>query len=138
MAERHARLLEVVHQLRALWSEERHESFRGFPMPQVTPPIVAGTNSVALAEIAGRHLDGVNTRFNHPQRAELLAAARRASGGREDFDVSVWAPFTPEHADREHPFQEELRREGVTRLVLFEAGVPDPDTIAGAARYLAG
>lgn len=138
MAERHARLLDVVTQMRAVWSHDRDESFRGFPVPRVAPPIVAGTNSLALAEIAGRHLDGVNTRFNHPQRAELLAAARRASGDRAGFDVSVWAPFVPEHADPAHPFQDELRAEGVTRLVLFESGVPDPATIARAARYLAG
>lgn len=136
MVARHERLVETVSTMRGIWGHDRDESLRGFPRPHVTPPIIVGTNSVALAEIAGRLFDGVNTRFNHPERATLLAAARSASGDRADFDVSVWAPFVPEYADPDHGFHRELVAEGVDRLILLEAGSPDPERIAAVARYL--
>ena len=135
MAARHSRLIDSVEVMRHLWSDDRHESFNGFPRPARPPRIFAGTNSVALAELAGRHLDGVNTRFNHPDRGEIIRAAVTASGNKADFDVSVWAPFVPEYADPEHPFHQELVKEGVTRLILFETQLPDPQKIAAMARY---
>jgi alkanesulfonate monooxygenase SsuD/methylene tetrahydromethanopterin reductase-like flavin-dependent oxidoreductase (luciferase family) len=136
MKARHARLLESVEIMRNLWAHDRPEDFRGFPRPQVAPRIIAGTNSIALARIAGEHLDGVNTRWNHPERRDILHAAREASSGRTDLDVSVWAPFVPEYADPENSVYQELVAEGVTRLVLFEDGQPDPQKIVGMSRYL--
>lgn len=136
MAERHTRLTEVVETLRSIWSNERHESFEGFPKPDVQPPIVVGTNSLALARIAGAHTDGVNTRFNHPDRASLLGAAIGASGHRKDFDVTVWCWFEPEYADAEHPFHRELVAEGVTRLIMFHRNAPDLGRITSVSKYL--
>ena len=78
----------------------------------------------------------MNARFNHPERAALLAAAREASGNRPDFDSSVWSWFEPEYADADHPFHKELLVEGVTRLIMFQRGAPDVAAIASTAKYL--
>ena len=136
MAQRHQRLLTNIETMRHLWSQDRHESFRGFPRPHRTPRVIAGTNSIELATLAGTHLDGVNTRFNHPQRGAIMRAALTAAAHHTDFDVSVWAPFVPEYADPEHSFYKELLAEGVTRLILFESGSPEPARIAAMSRYL--
>lgn len=135
MSARHHKLLESVEVMRSVWADNRHEDFRGFPRPTVAPRIIAGTNSIGLARIAGEHLDGVNTRWNHPERRDILHAAREASGNRRDLDVSVWAPFVPEYGDPENSLYQELVAEGVTRLVLFEDGRPDPQKIAAMSRY---
>lgn len=136
MADRHDRLAEVVETMKSIWSNERHESFVGFPRPHVSPPIIVGVNSRALARRAGQITDGVNTRFNHPDRAALLQGAIEASGHRSGFDASVWSWFVPEYADPAHPFHQELAAEGVTRLIMFERGAPNIDAISSVSRYL--
>jgi alkanesulfonate monooxygenase SsuD/methylene tetrahydromethanopterin reductase-like flavin-dependent oxidoreductase (luciferase family) len=136
MSARHERLLENIAVMRDIWAHDRHESFVGFPRPLQEPPIIVGVNSLGLAALAGKHFDGVNTRFNHPQRAELIAAAKHAHSG-TSFDVSVWSPFVPEYADPEHPFHKELVADGVTRLIMFDYGAPHVETIEKTRRYLA-
>ena len=136
MTDRHNRLAEVVDIMRSIWAENRDERFAGFPRPMKQPPIIVGVNSMALARRAGEMTDGVNTRFNHPERAALIAAAREASGNRPDFDSSVWSWFEPEYADAAHPFHKELLAEGVTRLIMFQRGAPDVAAIAATAKYL--
>ncbi len=135
MAQRHQRLVDNVQVMRGIWSHDRDESFVGFPRPHVEPPIIVGVNSVGLATIAGQRFDGINTRFNHPQRAELVRVARAAAGDRP-FDVSVWSPFVTEYADPDHPFHRELVAEGVTRLVMFDIGTPDLALVQSVRRYL--
>jgi alkanesulfonate monooxygenase SsuD/methylene tetrahydromethanopterin reductase-like flavin-dependent oxidoreductase (luciferase family) len=137
MAQRHARLTDVVGVMREIWGRDRDAKFVGFPRPHVHPPIVVGVNSMALARLAGLHADGVNTRFNHPERAQLIAESVAASGNRSDFDVSVWSWFVPEYADPEHSFHKELAAEGVTRLIMFERDAPNVSAIAQTSRYLA-
>ena len=136
MTDRHNRLAEVVDIMRSIWAENRDERFAGFPRPMKQPPIIVGVNSMALARRAGEMTDGVNTRFNHPERAALIAAAREASGNRPDFDTSVWSWFEPEYADPAHPFHKELLAEGVTRLIMFQRGAPDVAAISATAKYL--
>ena len=136
MADRHNRLAEVVETMRSIWATDRDDRFVGFPRPVKQPPIIVGVNSMALAIRSGQMADGVNTRFNHPERAALLAAAREASGNRSDFDSSVWSWFEPEYADAEHPFHKELAAEGVTRLIMLQRGAPDVAAIAATAKYL--
>lgn len=136
MSARHEKLLENISIMKSIWAEERDESFVGFPRPLQEPPIIVGVNSIGLATLAGHHFSGVNTRFNHPQRAELIAAAKSAHGESE-FDVSVWSPFVPEYADPEHPFHKELVADGVTRLIMFDHGAPHLETIEKTGRYLA-
>jgi alkanesulfonate monooxygenase SsuD/methylene tetrahydromethanopterin reductase-like flavin-dependent oxidoreductase (luciferase family) len=74
-------------------------------------PIIIGTNSVALAMLAGRQADGVNVRLEHPRAAELCEAARAAAQGRP-FEVSAYStgPRVPAEAG--------ARLLGVDRLVL--------------------
>jgi alkanesulfonate monooxygenase SsuD/methylene tetrahydromethanopterin reductase-like flavin-dependent oxidoreductase (luciferase family) len=136
MAKRHARLVEVVEAMRSIWSHDRDKAFDGFPKPSVQPRIIVGINSSELARIAGATTDGVNTRFNHPDRSELLRVAREASGNRADFDTSVWSWFEPEYADPSHPFHQELIADGVTRLIMFEKVAPRVDVIASTRKYL--
>jgi hypothetical protein len=78
----------------------------------------------------------MNTRFNHPQRAELIATAREASGHRTDFDATVWAPFDAEFADPDHEFHKELESEGVSRLILFMGNTVNIDAITSVKKYL--
>lgn len=136
MALRHERLLSTVETMKSIWASDRDAKFSGFPRPSVAPRIIAGVNSFALAEIAGRHLNGVNIRFNHEQRGEVLRAAIAASGGRSDFDVSVWSPFVAEYADPDHGFHKELVAEGVTRLILFQSDATDVKAISSTGKYL--
>lgn len=136
MAQRHARLAEVVDIMRNIWAHDRSDAFAGFPRPVSSPRIIAGTNSIGLSRLAGEQLDGVNTRFNHPQRSEFIATARDASGHRNDFEVSVWAPFNPEFADPDHKFHQELVADGVNRLILLMSDVINIDAITAAKKYL--
>jgi alkanesulfonate monooxygenase SsuD/methylene tetrahydromethanopterin reductase-like flavin-dependent oxidoreductase (luciferase family) len=136
MVDRHNRLVEVVDTMRSIWATDRDDRFVGFPRPVKQPPIIVGVNSMALAVKSGQKADGVNTRFNHPQRAALLAAAHEASGNRPGFDLSVWSWFEPEYADADHSFHKELLAEGVTRLIMFQRGVPDIAAITATAKYL--
>lgn len=136
MSVRHEKLLENIAVMKSIWADDRDDAFAGFPRPLQEPPIIVGVNSLGLATLAGQHFDGVNTRFNHPERAALIAAAKKAHGGGE-FDVSVWSPFVPEYADPAHPFHQELAADGVTRLIMFDAGAPHIETIEKTARYLA-
>lgn len=136
MSARHERLLENIAVMKSIWAHDRDESFDGFPRPVSVPPIIVGVNSLGLAALAGKHFNGVNTRFNHPQRAELIATAKAAHQG-NDCDVSVWSPFVPEYADPNHPFHQELAADGVTRLIMFDSGAPHLGTIEKTARYLA-
>lgn len=136
MADRHGRLIETVTEMRRIWSEAGTGDFAGFARPEPVPPIVSGVNSHGLARLAGAHLDGVNIRWNHPERAAILAAARDASGHREGFDVSVWTWFDPALTDADHPLRRELAAEDVTRLVLFHREAPDLAAITAAGRHL--
>ena len=137
MSARHQKLMENINTMKSIWAHDRDASFEGFPRPASVPPIIAGVNSVGLATVAGLHLDGMNTRFNHPDRASLIRAALTARGDAPGFDVSVWSPFVPEYADPNHPFHQELVADGVTRLIMFDLGAPHIETIKKTARYLA-
>ena len=136
MAQRHARLADVVDIMRSIWAHNRSDSFAGFPRPVSQPRIIAGTNSLGLARLAGERLDGVNLRFNHPQRGDFMAAARAASTHRNDFEVSVWAPFNAEFADPDHEFHKELVGDGVGRLILLMSDGVDIHAITSVKKYL--
>jgi alkanesulfonate monooxygenase SsuD/methylene tetrahydromethanopterin reductase-like flavin-dependent oxidoreductase (luciferase family) len=101
-------------------------------LPDPAPRIIAGVNSESLARIAGRHLDGINVRAGHPERARLLGVAREEAGERADFDVSVWEFWSPELADPGHAFHAEMARDGVNRVILLVQGAPDPAAISAA------
>lgn len=136
MADRHVRLVESIAEVRRIWAAAGTGDFAGFARPEPEPAVIAGINSAGLARLAGEHLDGVNIRFDHPERGELLRAAHEASGNRDGFDLSVWAWFDADLADADHPLRRELATEGVTRLVLFHRAAPDTAAITAAGRHL--
>ena len=136
MADRHARLVDAVSEMRRIWATAGTGDFAGFARPEPSPPVIAGINSPGLARLAGENLDGVNIRFDHPERGALLAAAHAASGHRDGFDLSVWTWFDADLSDPDHPFRRELVAEGVTRLVLFHRAAPDTAAITAAGRHL--
>ncbi|MFM8601868.1 MAG: hypothetical protein ACKODP_07315, partial [Actinomycetota bacterium] len=96
---------------------------------------VVGVNSPALASRAGEHFDGINVRFNHPDRAEFVRLARAAAGDRP-FDVSVWDFFSPEMCDEGHPANQAFRSIGIDHVILLVQGAPDPAVIAACASRL--
>ncbi|MEN9793190.1 MAG: hypothetical protein RL330_1268 [Actinomycetota bacterium] len=132
MAQRHERFLEVVGEVRRIWDPGRPEELAGFPRPDPAPRIIAGVNSEPLARIAGRHLDGMNVRAGHPDRARLVGVAREEAAGRADFDVSVWEFWSSELADPGHAFHVEMARDGVDRVILLVQGPPNPAAIAAS------
>ena len=135
MADRHARLAEVVREMRALLDPDRDPKFAGFPVVPTPVPVVVGVNSVPLAEYAGRHCDGVNVGFHHESRGEFVRVAREAAAGKP-FDASVWDFFSPEMCDAAHPSNSAHRALGIDHVILLVKGAPAPETIAGCARYL--
>lgn len=136
MAQRHQRLCDNVDIMKSIWAHDRHESFAGFPRPRVVPPIIVGVNSLRLARIAGERFDGMNTRWNHPQRRELIREAQLSAERENSLDISVWSPFVPEYADPNHPLHQELVADGVTRLIMFDTGAPDIAAIELMRQYL--
>lgn len=140
MAARHALLESTLDLLDAQWADTRPEQWQGFPRPDPAPPVLVGVNSNALARIAGARTQGVNVRWNHPARTELLSTARDAHelavpGG--DWISSVWIPWDDEIFDPEHPLHSELASEGVNRIILAVFAAPDMDAIARAGASLA-
>lgn len=135
MAQRHARLADVVAEVRAILAPERPGKYAGFPT--VDPPIrtVIGVNSVQLAAYAGRECDGVNVAWWNPQRGDFVRAARAEAGGRS-FDASVWDFFSPEMCDPAHPTNRAYLDDGIDHVILLVRGAPSPAVIADCARYL--
>ena len=119
------------------WSREHHE--RGIAIPPVLAdrhalvahnidvvratepsiPIVVGVNSVELAEVAGRHADGVNVRLKSPHAARYLAAAREAAGDRA-FECSGWAPHD-DPASQQKAYDLGLDRLIISHLYAFDS-----------------
>lgn len=135
MAERHDRLVEVVGEVRRILSPGRGPEFEGFPAMDSHVRTVVGVNSPALARRAGEHFDGINVRFNHPDRAEFVRVATEAADGRP-FDVSVWDFFSPAMCDADHPANAAFRSIGIDHVILLVQGAPDPAVVAGCARML--
>ena len=137
MAARHALLEQTLDLLDAQWAPDRAETWNGFPQPDPVPPVLLGVNSPALAAIAGARTSGINLRWNHPDRAALLAAARAAHRGGDDptWISSVWVEWDDAIFDPSHPLHAALVAEGVNRIILAVFTSPDLAAIkrAGAA-----
>lgn len=140
MAQRHQRLVDVLDIAHSIWEQDRPEKYEGFPRPCVVPPVIVGVNSTALATVAGSRYAGINVRFNHDQRIEILGAARDAylasHGSLDGFDASIWIHHRPELADPDHPEHRQFAQEGFTRIVLLSLRGPDVQSIAKTAKYL--
>ena len=136
MAARHDLLEGTLDLLDTQWADDRPDAWRGFPRPNAVPPVLLGVNSRALARIAGSRTQGVNVRWNHPDRASLLGIARDAhlaNAADDDWISSVWAPWDRALFDPEHPLHAELAAEGVNRIILAVFTPPDLDAIERAA-----
>lgn len=134
---RHRAVDECLSALRAQWAPDRDERYDGFPRAEA-PPVIIGVNSRRLATLAGAGADGVNVRWNHPDRAGILAAAITARGDRAGWwTTSVWAPWDESLCDPDHPQRRALAAEGVDRLVLAWSTPPPLAAIERGGRRLA-
>ena len=102
LADRHARVEELLDLTDEMWHPDRGEHLTTFALPSPTPPRIVGVNSVALSVIAGQRAEGINVAWTHPRRDEFLHAARSAAAGRP-FLTTVWAMWSPDLLDPEHP-----------------------------------
>jgi alkanesulfonate monooxygenase SsuD/methylene tetrahydromethanopterin reductase-like flavin-dependent oxidoreductase (luciferase family) len=131
VVERHARVVETLDLLDAMWSADRAEHFATFPLPAMRPKTIVGVNSIRLAEIAGRHADGVNVWWNHPARDDFLRAAISARpSGRPPLLLTTYTVWDDALLDVDHPERRAMTEAGIDRLVLAEFERPDPDRIA--------
>lgn len=117
-ADRHAAVIRQIEAIRAI----------------TDCPIIVGVNSVALAQVAGRHADGVNVRLSSPHAARYLTAAREAAAHHQPdhaFDANGWASFGDHDSiDKAHDL-------GLDRLILsslarLDHHSPAPPVVAAA------
>ena len=121
MAERHARLVEVLDLCAELWDPGRDPKWAGFPLPDPPPPLLLGVNSVALSELAAQRCNGLNVRITHPRAAEFLEAAHRVrerGEGSGAFELTLGAAWSDETLDPDGPTQTLARSLGADRLML--------------------
>jgi alkanesulfonate monooxygenase SsuD/methylene tetrahydromethanopterin reductase-like flavin-dependent oxidoreductase (luciferase family) len=123
IADRHARVAEVIDLARRTWHPDRPDDLATFPFPDPRPVVLVGTNSPALSRLAGRSADGINVPWRHARRDELLAAASDAAGDRP-FSRTTYVLFDPDLLDPTHPDRVEMSSLGIDRLVLTELGPP--------------
>ena len=138
LLERHHRFEQALDVLDTLLASPRPAELASFPRAEVRPPVVAGVNSISLAELVGRRCNGMNVRADHPELAELIEAARRAHAGSPSaegsFDVSVWTHWDASLADPDHPRRRAWAELGVDRLILTCLDPFDLDAVAGFFR----
>jgi alkanesulfonate monooxygenase SsuD/methylene tetrahydromethanopterin reductase-like flavin-dependent oxidoreductase (luciferase family) len=125
MEARHDRLLDTLARVRAIWSAE-HDKAVVFPKPTGPIPVVVGVNSVALARRAAATGCGINVRGDHPKVNEILGCADSSLG---DWSSSVWFPYDRALTDSNHPRMADLKKRGVTRVILLTAS---PDDLVAA------
>ena len=118
---RHARVERVLELAAAEWSTDRPDELSTFPLPSPTPITIVGVNGPELARIAARSADGINVPWNHPRRAEILAAANDVAGERP-FVRTAYHVYDPALFDPTHPARVEMSRQRIDRLVLAEFG----------------
>jgi alkanesulfonate monooxygenase SsuD/methylene tetrahydromethanopterin reductase-like flavin-dependent oxidoreductase (luciferase family) len=125
MAERHARVAQVLDLTEREWSSSRAAGFATFPLPSPVPQRIVGVNSVALSRLAGARADGINVPWGHARRDEFFAAADSAAAemGRS-VSRSVWVHYDPVLLDPEHPTRLEMSAARIDRMVLVELGRP--------------
>jgi alkanesulfonate monooxygenase SsuD/methylene tetrahydromethanopterin reductase-like flavin-dependent oxidoreductase (luciferase family) len=129
LADRHARVEQVLTLAAAQWTSDRDERFATFPLPSPVPSIVVGVNSVALSGIAGRHADGINVAWHHPRRDEFFSAADAEAATRSrTVERTVWTPYDRALLDPEHPTRRAMSAARIERLVLTVLGRPSDIT----------
>jgi len=131
---RHARVEQVIDVCERMWSPARDVDLATFPLPRPRPALHVGTNSTALATIAGRRADGIDVAWTHPRRDELFTAARRAhvAAGREPgtFTTTTWARWDDALLDSDNPTRRQMATAGVDRLILVVPSTLDAASLA--------
>lgn len=117
LAERQARVEELLDLTDEMWHPDRSDEYTTFLRPTPTPPRIVGVNSVALSTIAGRRAEGINVAWGHPRRDEFLGAARDAAAGRP-FLTTTWTMWSPGLTDPDHPTRREMDAAGLDRIIL--------------------
>ena len=148
-ARRAERVVEAIQVMRRLWAGEaadfhgRHYQLRrpvGFVRPSVPPPIVVGAFGPKMADVAGRHGDGLNTQAGHPQLSHLIDIARRAreASGRDPAGllITVFAGLGEGWMRRGSKNRAAMEALGVDRLILLVEPPFEVDTIHEAGRML--
>ncbi len=117
LADRHARVEQLLDLTDEMWHPQRSEQFETFPLPATAPPRIIGVNSVGLSVLAGRRAEGINVAWHHPRRDEFITAARTAAGGRP-FSTTAWTRWSSELLDPTNAVRREMDAAGVDRVVL--------------------
>jgi alkanesulfonate monooxygenase SsuD/methylene tetrahydromethanopterin reductase-like flavin-dependent oxidoreductase (luciferase family) len=130
LAERHARVVTVLDLLDTMFDDDRPDEFATFPLPHHRPTTLLGVNSVQLATLAGSRAGGVNVWWGHPRSGEFLAAADAARADDAPFVRTAYEWWDDDLLDSRHPIRLAMEAAGIDRLILAEAGVPDPAAIA--------
>lgn len=143
---RRLRIAETIGFLRALWGgatsfEGEWATFRdvtGVSIPSPKCPIIVGANGPRMAELAGRLADGVNFHTWEPDLAGLIRRARDAASkaGKEQFMVSVEAPFESEWLDADSPARAALAAAGAAEVIVRWNATMGPAPVRSAARWL--
>ncbi|MDQ1424947.1 MAG: hypothetical protein QOD72_2445 [Acidimicrobiaceae bacterium] len=121
---------ETVGRLRDVWSGSVG-GVGGFLRPEPPPPVIIGGFGPKMAEIAGRHGDGINAPGGaHLGRLVDIARAARERAGRDPADFIVTTSGSPRDRDR-------LGDLGVDRIIIL-VGPPYGDGVARAGDALAG
>jgi alkanesulfonate monooxygenase SsuD/methylene tetrahydromethanopterin reductase-like flavin-dependent oxidoreductase (luciferase family) len=143
---RRARVVETIGFLRALWDGvprfdghwASYSDVRGITVPVPLCPIIVGANGPKMAELAGRHADGVNFHSSEVGLQELVRIARQAADaeGRASFTASTEGPFEPEWLDAGSPTRDTLTAIGITDVVVSWRAELGLDAIRAAANFL--
>lgn len=132
IADRHARVEQVLDLMDAEWRPDREDRFATFPFPSPSPTRIIGVNSVALSRVAGRRADGVNMPWHHPRRDEFFAAAEaEAAAHGRTVSRTVWTHYVAALLDPEHPTRVEMADARIDRLILAHLGHPSVLTDGG-------
>jgi alkanesulfonate monooxygenase SsuD/methylene tetrahydromethanopterin reductase-like flavin-dependent oxidoreductase (luciferase family) len=150
-ATRAERVAEAIAVIRRLW-EGRGDDFTGqhyrllrpggYLRPSPPPPIVVGAFGPRMAEVAGRHGDGLNTQAMHPQLETMLRIAREAhaESARRDrpFLGTVFAGLAETWLRQGSRNRVALEGLGVDRLILLVNPPFREDTLQEAGALLSG
>ncbi len=143
---RRRRVVETIGVLRSIWDGRTHytgeqlhtNGVEAVAMPNPRPAIIVGANGPRMAELAGRHADGVNLHSWESNLAGLIEVARSsaADADNESLDVSVECPLTDEWLDPDGERRGELVDAGVTRLQFVWSVADGAQAIESAAKTL--
>jgi alkanesulfonate monooxygenase SsuD/methylene tetrahydromethanopterin reductase-like flavin-dependent oxidoreductase (luciferase family) len=127
MATRHARVADFLTLARRMWATGEIDGVTGFPQPPSRIPMVMGVNSVALARLAAREVDGINIRSNHPRLEAIIDAAREARpADMPPLLVTTWVRTSEEIRDPDSEERLFFEKIGIDRLIVVQFDRADP------------